>query len=86
VTAEIKRSRRLTDQQRLYITCCDLADGVSGASFRSATQTEKRTICPHVHSEPMQVQHIAANSVNTKEWRTITEPLKYDDRIQIVLL
>jgi len=32
------------------------------------------------------VQQIAADSMNTKEWRMITERLKYDDRIQILLL
>ena len=53
VTAEIKRSGRLTGQQRLYVTRGDLTDGVSGSSFRSAAKTEKGTICSHAHSEPV---------------------------------
>ena len=44
-------------------------------------ETQKRTIRSHMDGESVQVQQVAADAVDTKEWGTIAKWLKRDDRV-----
>ena len=81
VASKIEWSRGLMNEHRGDVTRGDLTNGVGVTSLWSPAKTQKGTVRSHMHSEAMQVHHVAADSMNTEEWRTMTERLKGHDGI-----
>src|SRR6266436_6477561 len=83
VASKIEWPRGLMNEHRGNVTRGELTDGVGVTSLWSPAKTEKGTVRAHMHSEAMQVHHVAADSMNTEERRTTTERLKGHDRIHL---
>ena len=70
-------------EYRSNIASGHFIEGVSRTDVRRSGATQERGGLAHMHRETVQVQHVAANAMDAKEWCKVAERLKSDDRTQL---